>query len=420
MSRNDSHHDLCSLRIRTVILYLTAAFFIAAPAAYAAEPIQEDEYRAAMHALAEGRESDARDALNRLREKKLDSPGDWLDLAILHCSLGDLDIAEKLFSDIETRFSPPDAILELIALQRATRCKAMTARSKTKLQVSRGYDSNANQGVRNPNFSIGSGMNRVDLTVLPPFQPIPDHYSGVSLDYRRKQISGQGYESFFKFRMRNYDALSRLDTAALITGIEKIWQAEDWRFKGTAAAGLTTLAGKPYMYQTQLQVNTLPPPLVRNDWRLVAGGGVSRLHYPNFSTSDGYIFESWVGLRNREEKLEWQINGGVMHDRAVKTRPGGNRSGFFGGFSIQFILTGEIEAEIAWQQQRWLSDGIHAPGLVNSRRDQETRLFSAAVSVPVTKRSFFVTEMQTVKNRENISIFEYEGRSIQLSWQYRI
>lgn len=414
------NHPSPRLNIRAATLCLAAMVAGLAPNARAGTPAHEDTYRAAMRALTEGRESDAREALNRLRTKTLDSPGAWLDLAILHCSLGDRDVAEQLFSEIEKKFSPPDAILEIIALQRATQCRTIAIGSQIRLQVSRGYESNANQGVRNPNFSIGSGTNKVDLTVLPDFLPAPDHYSGVYLDHRRSHTPNSNYESFIRFRGRDYDTLSHLNTNSFITGIEKSWITEDWPVKGTAAVGVTTLAGKPYVYQTQLQINTLIPNLAQSNWSMVAGGGVTHLHYPRFDSADGHIFESWTGFRSRSKIFDWQVNAGVMHDNPVRNRPGGHRNGLFGGFSIKSALSSKAEVEIAWQRQRWLSEKAQSPGLINQRRNQETEIFSAAASFPVTKNSFLIAEIQSIKNKENISIFEYRSRSIQLGWQYRI
>ena len=420
MQLKDPIHRHACLNTQSTALCLFAALTVLAPVARAGDPGHEDAYRAAMHALTEGRESDARDALNRLRRSEPDSPGEWLDLAILHCILGDRAEAERLFSHIEKNFSPPDAILEIIALQRATRCRKVNARSNTRLQINRGHDSNANQGVRNPNFSIGSGASRVDLTVLPEFLPASDHYYGIDLEHRTEHASNSNYESFLEFHVKNYDTLSRLDTASLFAGLEKIWQIRDLPVRGAASAGLTTLAGKPYLYQTQLQVNTLIPSLKRNHGGVVAGGSVSRQHYPDFTDADSYILDSWTGLYSQNSFLTWQIRAGVMHDKATNNRPGGNRNGLFGGVSARFAVDGRAETEIAWQRQRWLSANTQSPGLIDQRRNQKTEIFSAAASFPLTQNMFFVTEIQFINNRENITIFEYSNRSLQLSWQYQL
>lgn len=411
----------CNLRSEKVRLCVAALFLAFSPTSSATEPTSEDVYRTAMQALAEGRESDARDALNQLRNKIPDSAGAWLDLAILHCSLGDQAIAEALFTEIESRFSPPAAILEIIALQRATQCKpAAMKRRRTSLQITRGYDSNANQGASNPNFSIGSGINRIELTVQPAFQPISDQYAAISIDSREKRSSSKGYDSFIKLRLRSYDTLSHLDTGALIAGLEEGWQVNDWKFESSATAGFTSLGGKPYMYQMQVQANALVPTPLPAGWSFVVGGGLARSHYAELSSSDGYILESWTSLRKRRPNIEWQFNAGAMHDKAINRRPGGNRSGVFGVISVHFKVASDIEAEMSWQQQRWLSKERYAPGLIDIRRDQASALFTTTASIPLTKNSFFITEIQALKNRENISIFGYESTVLQFSWQYRL
>ena len=76
---------------------------------------QQELYQEALQSLAEGRKQDASEALARLIDKEPLHAGAWLDLALIQCSLGHGDEAERLFANIETRFSPSLDVLELIA-----------------------------------------------------------------------------------------------------------------------------------------------------------------------------------------------------------------------------------------------------------------------------------------------------------------
>lgn len=57
---------------------------------------------------------------------------------------GDAAEARRLF-DIEAKFSPPPAIVDIIDQQRATGCQGKKTQSQFSLSFGRGYDSNANQ-----------------------------------------------------------------------------------------------------------------------------------------------------------------------------------------------------------------------------------------------------------------------------------
>ena len=66
------------------------------------ETPQQQLYQDALQSLAEGRKNDASKALVRLIEQEPKHAGAWLDLALIQCSLGHAEEAERLFANIET------------------------------------------------------------------------------------------------------------------------------------------------------------------------------------------------------------------------------------------------------------------------------------------------------------------------------
>ena len=378
-----------------------------------------DYYQEAMQALSEGRLDDARNALAILVANEPDSPGAWLDLATLRCSVGDAAEAERLFDEIENRFSPPSAIMEIIAQQRAMGCGGKTAQAQALVRVGRGYDSNANQGVSNPNFSIGSGSNRVDLVVLPAYMPIGDQYSALSVDYSGDISAFDNTTGTLQFRARNYDRLTQVDSASLMAGVERAWRAGDWGLRGVASGGMTTLGGNPYLNQGQLLMQALPPVSLPAGWQYLLAGGWSYLFYPAYRDFNSIVFEARNSLRFYTDNGGWQASAGVLFDRQVNQRPGGDRQGYFASIDGRFRLPRGAMAEVGWQHQQWQAFANYSPGLIDVRRKQDTEVLRASLTIPLAPNHSAMAEYQYTNNRENISILEYSGQQIQLSWQYR-
>lgn len=380
-----------------------------------------DPYQQAMQALSEGRVGDAKSALAILIANEPDSPGAWLDLATLRCSVGDAAEAERLFQEIENRFSPPAAIMEIINQQRAMGCAGLKKQSHAQslVRFGRGYDSNANQGVSNPNFSIGSGSNRVDLVVLPAYLPASDRYSSLSVDYLSDISVLDNTTGLLQFRARKYDRLSEVDSASLVAGVERGWNFGDWRLRGVASAGVTTLGGNPYLNQGQVQIQAQPPLVLPAGWQFVFVGGWSYLFYPSFHEFNGNIFEARGALRYYTENGGWQASAGALSDRQINQRPGGDRRGYFASLDGRFRVQQWGLAELGWQHQQWQASDIYSPGLIDLRRKQDTQVIRASLTIPLAPNHALLAEYQYTNNRENISIFEYEGQLIQLSWQYQ-
>ena len=240
---------------------LALALAICAPVA--AEPThleQQELYKDAVQSIAEGRQSDASDLLSRMVEQEPQHAGAWLDLAIVQCELGRAAEAERLFHIIESRFSPPAGIVEVIESYRATGCKGWRPRSQLSMALARGTDSNVNQGASDPNFSIGSGNSRIDLQLAPEYLPQRDRYTLLSAEYSR-ELAPNGSIGFVQLRARQNDTLSRYDTASLRAGVERAWRIDDWGIRGTAALGALTLGGDLYQKQAQLMMRVAPPPI---------------------------------------------------------------------------------------------------------------------------------------------------------------
>jgi len=380
---------------------------------------QQDLYLDAMQSIAEGRKTDASQALTRMVEQEPQHAGAWLDLAIIQCELGHANEAQRLFHIIETRFSPPPGIMEVIARQRAQGCTGWQPHQHLLLTTGRGTDSNINQGASDPNFSLGNGEHRIDLQLLPQYLPAADRYTFLLAEYAR-DISRNGSTGFIQWQAHRNDTASAYDTMAVTAGMEVPWRFAQWSVHSSGMLGALTLGNRLYQQQSQLQARITPVGMLANpiQWSLVTG--LSHVAYPTLTDFDTNTAELRGLLTYRTDRLQGHASLGVVYDHALGARPGGDRQGWYASTQVQTRLAEKLLAEFSWTAQTWTGRSPYSPGLIDQSRHQQTRLLRAAVIVPLAERHSLRLEWRQVQNQENISIFQYNNRQLQLSWQWQI
>jgi hypothetical protein len=393
-----------------------------APAALAAEPPaatntpeqQEAMYQAALHELAQGRPTAAAELLTRLIANEPLHAGAWLELALTQCDLGNSIEAERLFTEIERRFAPPPGIMEVIATHRAAGCKpAPTRPASWVLSAGRGHDSNVNQGTNSPSFTVGG----VPGELTSEFLPHPDSYSLLSGSYIQP-LDSAGTQAIVQLYARRHDHQSEQDTASLLLGLERAWTLGRWRTRVTGAYGNATLDGKLYQRQQQLQLHAAPPVTLPANLDLALIGNLSRVSYPSRSNFDSTTYELGSTLTYRSKRQQLQLTTSRLRDDGQALRPGGNRDGWFASLQGYAVLGNGLYAEAGLTFQRWRGSSIYARDLVEVVRDQRTGSARAALQWYVQPNLSLYLEGRLVRNRENISLFEYNSRALQLSLRW--
>jgi hypothetical protein len=379
---------------------------------------QQDLYLDAMRSITEGRKKDASEALIRLIEQEPQHAGAWLDLAIIQCELGRANEAERLFKIIESRFSPPPGILEVIAKQRAHGCKGWQPQSQLSIMFGRGIDDNVNQGASNPNFSIGTGSNRIDLQILPEYLPQRDQYTLASVDYTR-ELNANGSSGFFQFQARQNDTLSRYNTASLALGLNHPWRVGGWGVRGTGALSLLTLGGNLYQQQSQIQARIVPPLVLPADLEFNMLTGVTHVRYPTLENFNAALWELRGQMSYRTEQLQANASAGYLFDHGEAGRPGGNRRGWLANVQGRMRIVNDIVGEAGLTYQTWLGQSAYLPGFIDVARHQKTLITRGALIIPIDKRQAIQIELRQIKNTENISLFQYNSRLLQISWQWQ-
>lgn len=377
--------------------------------------LPQELYLDALQSIVEGRQKDASEVLRQMIEKEPLHAGAWLDLALMQCELGHAEEAERLFRAIEERFAPPPVIMEVISNRRALGCSGWRPQSQFSMSLGRGIDNNLNQGASNPTFSVGSGDYHVDLQLLPEYLPQRDQYTLLSLDYWRA-ISTNGALAFGQFQAQQNDTLSRYNTASAIGGIDVPWRWGNWNMRGTGSLALLSLGGQLYQIQSQLQ--TQMTHAISDRMQISIAASAVRAEYQTQHDFDSGTWELRSQLAYRNKWALAQASVSYLSDHALGRRPGGNRQGWLARLNGRAQLSDRFFGELGWSHQRWQSDTPYSPGVIDAIRNQQTHIWRSALTYQLAPQQSLVLEWRAIRNTENISIFQYNGRQIKLSWQW--
>ncbi len=383
----------------------------------AEQAVTEELYQSALQSIAEGRKNDASKTLMRVIEQEPLHAGAWLDLAMIQCGLGHADEAERLFAAIETRFNPSQGMLEIIANERDTGCRAWQGSSSSALAFGRGIDQNVNQGATNPSYIVGTNGGQIEYGLLEEFLPKHDQYSLMSGEYTR-EITPNGTIGFAQFQARHNDSLTNYDSASLFAGLESPYRFGRWTLRTTAMMGLVSLGGRLYQRQVQLQARIGPPLPLPNSTQFNLMGGVTRTEFLTLTNFDSETYEMRGQFTHRNNGLYASTSLGYQYDKAGELRPGGSRNGWFVNLVARRRLAEQLTGELNYTRQSWHSKRAYLPGLIDDVRDQVTHVVRGAFVYPLGKNHAIQLEARLVRNRENISLFQYNNRQLQLSWQW--
>lgn len=405
----------------TALALLCMPAWVLAQSADVAAPVSASHdllYQQALQSLAEGRRTDASRTLEDLIEQAPQHAGALIDLALIQCGLGNGAQAERLFATIETRFAPTREILELINDARDSGCKPLAATSTFSVSVGRGHDDNVNQGASNATFVLTTEDGDVELPLLDEFLPKRDNYTVMGADYVRS-LGANGSIGFVQFQQRRYDTMRSYDTGALFGGIESPWRLGTWTVRTTGSLGVTSMGGRLYQQQAQAQARVTPPLPLSADTQLHLVGAATHTEYRTLRAFDSDLFEVRALLAHQAGSLAANATLGLLSDHARGDRPGGNRHGNFVTLALRKPLGMDISGELSWTHQRWDSAAPYSPELlIDQVRAQRTKVLRATLTYQVGKNHALMLEGRHVRNRENVSFFQYDNRQLQLSWQW--
>lgn len=376
----------------------------------------EELYAKALQAIDEGRKTDASEILTEVIKLEPLHAGAWLDLGMIQCALGHLDEAEFLFATVEQRFALSPAMSSLIAAERRAGCQRWSPRSASSIRLTGGSDQNVNQGARTARHVIDAPGGQVEYELSDDFRPQSDRFVQLMGDYAR-EFTPNGVMGLVQYQLRRNNNLHRYDSATLFAGIEAPWRWGNWKLRTTGTLGWITLGHHMYQRQAQLQARvTLPLPLPAG-WQLDTVGAVTQNILPTLSNFDSRTHDLRAHITWRNAKAFASASLGRQTDKALAERPGGSRDGDYLNLLARWRpVEAGPSAEMGYSQQRWRSSSAYAPGLIDITRRQHTRAVHLGISYPLTRADTLLFEARLVRNNENISIFQYNNRQLQLSW----
>jgi hypothetical protein len=406
------------LAAQTLAVADSAAAVDGAPPPPSPRPVQNEElYLEALRALAADQPERANALLLRFVKDEPLHAGAWLDLAFTECTLGHADDAERLFREIEARFKPPPGIMELIQQHRLRGCNQKPSwRPLWAVSLGRGYDNNVNQGASSSLFTTGSGSDSTQWELSPDFLPKADHQSTASFDYMQ-QTDEAGSLALVQLRLRQNDHVHEQDTGSLLLGYERPWEWGRWHGYGTVAVSLLQLEHQLYQRQEQVQLRATPPVALPEalQWSLLAS--MSHVRYPTRTKFDANIVELGTNLYWRgARQVSFSLSG--MADQGQNGRLGGDRHGWYSALQLNQPLGASLRGDLGWSRQVWRSSEAYAPGQIDVVRHQDTRQLRAALQLTVAPHHSVQLEWRATRNQENISLFQYNSRSIQLNWRW--
>jgi len=382
-------------------------------------PEVEALYQDAVRALSAGRLEDATAMLQRVVGSEPRHAGAWLDLAMTQCELGNAAEAERLFATLAQRFALSPGILETVARYRATGCGRPLQRRTGAwlLAATRGHDDNVNQGAADPRFTIGTGSAQTEYELDPAFLPKADSFSQLGASWVRP-LGDAGWSAIVQAYGRWHDREHAQDTASVLGALEHTWKAGGWRLRGTAALGYVTLDRTLYQRQQQLQARITPPLKLAPEAEFAFYGNLNHVIYPTRPAYDGSTLElgGIAAWRGKHSLTQATLTG--LHDESSAGRPGGNRSGAFGSLQWYGEVAPRLALEAGLTYQRWRSQETYSPGLIEVRRLQQTGTARVAAQWRLLPHTSLAAEWRITRNRENIALFQYNSRALQLSLRW--
>jgi hypothetical protein len=382
-----------------------------------------DLYQDALQSIAEGRRNDASQELRQQIEKEPLHAGAWLELALTQCGLGYSDEAERLFATIETRFAPAhptpgwESILRVIAEAREQGCNQWHPSHSWSVTLGRGIDQNVNQGALNGTY-VTEGPDGPSMHELTSdFRPMHDQYTLLAGDWSR-DITRNGATAYVQYAVRRNDELHQYNSGAAFAGASVPWRFGRWTVQANANAGLVTLGGSLYQRQVAAQARVTPPLPLPDSLQFSMLFGFTYNGYLTLTNFNSNVWEARSQLTWRKAATYASISLGRLDDRALAQRPGGDRQGWFGNAFVRRRLGERVSGELGFTRQTWDSKLPYSPGLIEEVRAQRSNVLRASLSYSLSKNQLIQLEGRVVHNRENISIFAYQDRQLQLSWQW--
>jgi len=383
-------------------------------------PPGEDLYIQGLDWMARNELYRARNLMEQAIGLNPQNAGARMDLSLIYCQLGEVAKANEMWAEIEARFNPPATLTEVIRQERSHGCVVDQPQREIELEVARGHSSNINQGVKSLSLDIPTASGLMPVQLLPQFGQTADGYTQFN-GAIKSAVTHDGVQAQMSLQLRENDTVKNLNIQTLALDVAKRQELSAGRLDWIAGLGQANLGGAVFQRHAKARLNWRPNQQPMAGWDSIFGVGVSQVNYPAFNTMSSQPWDvqltmarEWIGSR-------LEIYGQLSKDRGNANRPGGDKHGARWGANLVQALgqfhEERLFAKLSWDAQSWRSVNPYSPGFIEESRQQFLSTTTAAIVWPQTRTDLWSLEARRQRNHENIQIFEYEAKTIQLSYR---
>lgn len=291
----------------------------------------EFDYLLGVAALSAGDYAAAVHALERAVLVQPNFAGAWLDLAIAHYRLGELETADALLRHVEDNFDPPlamradiSAVREKFTVARVTR---IVRGWQSEVGLHLGRTNNANYGLSVTSLQLTLDGLPATLLLDPGYRPRSDGFAELRANFSRtfQHSATERSDVYGLLRHRRYDNEGDLDqTDALIGGV---WRSP---FNLSSHNNATRYFGvslrRLSFDERGMTIGTLSTGLRVPYGQCTAIGRVDYEHRIFTGTDELDAAIPWLSAGGECSRGEWQYGGQqrIGWDHALGKRPGGD------------------------------------------------------------------------------------------------
>lgn len=317
-------------------LCLTFALSVTAHTAIASPNI-DPLYRQARMLMQTGDATRAEEQLWRVLELEPNHVGAWLDLGLLYCDRGWKVPAEKIFTQIKTRYAPPYDVIALMDDALRFRCGDRQLTIDRRIRLTAGFDSNANLGIAHGQITLIDSLGPYSLTLAKESQPRESAWLEQEFVFSNQNSSRQ---LWFVARALEFTQIRGYDRLQLEAGI----QFQKYSMDHLAFSQVSSRDGQTDQatlgWQTSLKLND------QFGFEVTAAG----YHYPKVSITDHLQVEARLTSRFPFSRFGGVGEASFALGTAVsqpfdETAPGGTRQGVLARTSL------------GWRQAPWELSG---------------------------------------------------------------
>jgi len=439
---------ICSCALGLIAFHYSGSVVLAQsspePVFYAQSQFENEStdisYQRAIRSLSSGNYSQAQLLLERITVDVPQHAGAWLDLALLHCQLGEVEKAELIYQRIEQDLQTPASILQVINKMRSQGCKFELKWIK-QAHAGLGHSSNVNFAPSDGVIRFAGTAPFSELILSPGNRPRSDHFilaeMQTLLPANLKNVWGAQWQGLLQYKKYQQESDQNILTLAigarwsgflgpLLKNSDSLTSPESWeagfQFNRTHI-GSTPYENSLFAWATLWSKEQQEWLESKRNWRWGAEWNLSHYQYLQSSNYDALRFDfklrqQWK-LQTKHALHLFGFSLGPALDRAQSDRPGGDRYGY----------TGLIEWDARWHPQHQTVAYLQHQSL-KDKAPYNTTFFGSQARLPkstliVLRQNYRISLEHQIYaqysrqiTKDTINLFSYENQSFILGYSW--